>query len=113
MWLSRIDDTPYRSIPQGMLKAAETCKVVFEILIRERSSAMALSDIKVASGSWLVANCADFPSEKNCRLVIMGPSDQREDLVAAAAAHAVNGHGHPDSPQLRNDLGSMPRAVEV
>ena len=74
---------------------------------------MALSDIKVASGNWLVANCADFPSEQHCQLVIMGPSGQKEDLVAAAAAHAVNSHGHQDSPQLRNDLGSMVRAVEV
>ena len=36
---------------------------------------MALSDIKIAAGSWLVANCADFPSEQNCQLVIMGPVD--------------------------------------
>ena len=74
---------------------------------------MALSDIKVASGSWLVANCADFPSEKNCQLVIMGPAGQKEDLVSAAAAHAINSHGHQDTPQLRSDLGSMIRAVEV
>ena len=74
---------------------------------------MALSDIKMASGSWLVANCVDLPSEQNCQLVIMGPSNQKEDLVAAAAAHAVNSHGHQDSPQLRNDLSSMIRVVEV
>ncbi len=74
---------------------------------------MALSDIRVANGSWLVANCADFPSEKNCQLVMMGPAGQKEDLVAAAVAHAVNSHGHPDSPQLRNDLGNLLREVEV
>ena len=74
---------------------------------------MALADIKVANGSWLVANCADFPSEKGCQLVIMGPADQREDLVSAAVAHAIGEHGHQDSPQLRTDLGNLLRPVEV
>lgn len=74
---------------------------------------MALSDIKVASGNWLVANCADFPSEQNCALVIMGPADQKDDLVAAAAAHAVDSHGHTDSAELREGLASMVRPVTV
>ena len=74
---------------------------------------MALADIKVKSGAWLVANCADFPSEQNCQLVIMGPAGQREDLLSAAVAHAVNSHGHQDSPQLRNDLGGILRPIEV
>lgn len=74
---------------------------------------MALSDIKVADGSWLVANCADFPSEQNCQLVIMGPAGQREDLIAAAAQHAVENHGHEDSAELRSGLGDLLRAVEV
>ena len=74
---------------------------------------MALSDIKVASGSWLVANCADFPSEQNCQLVIMGPADQKEDLVSAAMAHAINEHGHQDSAELRQGLSSLIRTVEV
>ena len=74
---------------------------------------MALSDIKVASGSWLVANCADFPSENHCQLVIMGPAEQREDLISAAAAHAVDSHGHKESDQLRTDLGGLLRVVDV
>ena len=74
---------------------------------------MALSDIKVGAGSWLVANCADFPSEQNCQLVIMGPAGQKEDLLSAAVAHAVNSHGHQDTPQLHNDLGNLLRPVEV
>ncbi len=74
---------------------------------------MALSDIKVANGSWLVANCADFPSEQNCQLVIMGPAGQREDLVAAAAAHAVDSHGHQDSAELRSGLAGILREVDV
>ena len=74
---------------------------------------MALSDIKVATGSWLVANCADYPSEQNCKLVMMGPTDQREDLISAAAAHAVDLHGHVDSAELRSGLGDILRQVEV
>ena len=74
---------------------------------------MALSDIKVSNGSWLVANCSDMPSEQNCRLVITGPVDQREDLVSAAVAHAVNAHGHQESAQLRQEVGTLLRPVEV
>jgi hypothetical protein len=68
-----------------------------------------LGDIKVASGSWLVANCADFPSEQNCQLVIMGPADQKDDLVSAAVAHAIAEHGHADSAELREGLSGMIR----
>ena len=74
---------------------------------------MALSDIKVASGSWLVANCADFPSEQNCQLVIMGPSGQKDDLVSAAVAHAIAEHGHADSTELREGISGFLRTVEV
>ncbi len=74
---------------------------------------MALKDIKIGKGTWLVANCGDFPSEKNCQLVIMGPAAQREDLISAAAAHAVSSHGHDDTPQLRKDLDGFLRTVEV
>ena len=74
---------------------------------------MALSDIKVASGSWLVANCADFPSEQNCQLGIMGPSGQKDDLVSAAVAHAIAEHGHVDSAELRDGISGFLRTVEV
>ena len=74
---------------------------------------MALSDIRAAAGTWLVANCADYPSEQNCQLVIMGPVNQREDLIAAAAAHAVNSHGHQDSAELREGLAGVVRQIDV
>ena len=73
---------------------------------------MALSDIKVASGSWLVANCGDIPSDNGCQLVVMGPANQKEDLVEAAVAHAIT-HGHPDSAELREALSGLLRPVEV
>ena len=73
---------------------------------------MALSDIKVASGSWLVGNCADFPSDNGCQLVIMGPLNQKNDLIEAGIAHAIT-HGHEDSPELREMLSGGFRKVEV
>ena len=82
------------------------------MLFQEKEIHMALSDIKVASGSWLVANCGDFPSDNNCQLVIMVPSNQKGDLVEAGAAHAVT-HGHEDSPELREMISSGVRTVEV
>ena len=73
---------------------------------------MALSDIKVASGSWLVGNCADFPSDNGCQLVIMGPVNQKDDLIEAGIAHAIT-HGHEDSPELREMLSGGLRNVAV
>ena len=74
---------------------------------------MALSDIKVASGSWLVGNCGDFPSDNDCQLVIMAPVNQKDDLMEAGVAHVVASHGHEDSPELREMLSAGLRNVEV
>jgi hypothetical protein len=63
------------------------------------------------AGQWLVANCGKFPSEKACKLVLMGPIGQRSDLVEAAAAHAVSAHGHTDSPELRKELDKFLEVV--
>jgi hypothetical protein len=40
-------------------------------------------------------NCADFPSEQDCSLYISGTKDE---VLAVAAKHAVEAHGH-----LQND----------
>lgn len=65
---------------------------------------MEATKLGLASGQWLVANCGKFPSERGCKLVLMGPTDQRQDLLDAAVAHAVKHHGHQDTPQLREEL---------
>jgi len=65
------------------------------------------------SGNWVVANCGKFPSEKNCKLVIMAPQSQRADLVEAAAAHAVKVHGHKESPQLKKELDGFLVTIDV
>jgi hypothetical protein len=75
-----------------------------------------MADVKgleVDSGPWLAANCGKFPSDRNCKLVMMAPESQREDLVNAAVAHAVKDHGHTDNAELRSQLGGFLDRVQV
>lgn len=51
-----------------------------------------------------VADCREFPSESNCTLTISGEEDE---VLRAAAEHAVSVHGHTDGPQLRSELKSL------
>ncbi|MBZ4019391.1 DUF1059 domain-containing protein [Streptomyces purpurogeneiscleroticus] len=51
-----------------------------------------------------VADCRDYPSEMNCTLVLSG---EEEEVVRAAAEHAVSVHGHTDSLELRRDIRNM------
>ena len=46
-----------------------------------------------------MADCRRFPSESNCSLVIIGDEDE---VIRAAAEHAVSVHGHEDTPELRS-----------
>ena len=57
----------------------------------------------------LFVDCRDYPSEKNCTVAIS--ADSREELVDAAAQHAVAVHGHADSPELRQELAKMVKPV--
>ncbi|MFF5634081.1 DUF1059 domain-containing protein [Streptomyces sp. NPDC012825] len=45
-----------------------------------------------------VADCRRTPSVMNCTLTIVG---EEEEVVRAAAEHAVSVHGHEDTPELR------------
>src|SRR3954471_3847846 len=51
-----------------------------------------------------VADCRLFPSESNCSLTISGTADE---VVRAAAEHAVSVHGHEDTQELRDQLRAM------
>jgi hypothetical protein len=51
----------------------------------------------------MVADCRDFPSESGCTLTISG---EEEEVVAAAAQHAVAVHQHEDGPDLRSAIRS-------
>jgi hypothetical protein len=51
-----------------------------------------------------VIDCRLFPSEKNCSLAISGTE---EEVLSVAVRHAVQEHGHQDSPELRQQLRSL------
>ncbi|MGP3980840.1 DUF1059 domain-containing protein [Streptomyces sp. KR80] len=48
-----------------------------------------------------VADCRRSPSVMNCTLTISG---EEEEVVRAAAEHAVSVHGHTDGPELRREI---------
>jgi predicted small metal-binding protein len=50
-------------------------------------------------------DCRDYPSESGCTVAIS--ADSSEELVEAAAQHAVKVHGHQDGPALRAQLGQL------
>ncbi len=47
-------------------------------------------------------DCREFPSESGCTIAIS--ADSEDEVVEAAAQHAVKVHGHQDSPELRVQL---------
>jgi len=51
-----------------------------------------------------MADCRRFPSESNCSLTIIG---DEEEVLQAAAQHAVSVHGHEDTPQFKDDIRGM------
>jgi predicted small metal-binding protein len=48
-----------------------------------------------------IADCRRWPSESNCSLTIIG---DEEEVVNAAAEHAVSVHGHEDTPEFREQI---------
>jgi hypothetical protein len=75
--------------------------------IKEVIEMDATSQLGVKHGEWVEVNCGKMPSEKNCKLVIMAPSDQQEDLLDAAVAHAIKSHGHQESESQRLRSGTI------
>ncbi len=53
-----------------------------------------------------VIDCRWFPSENACDIAISG---SEEDVLNIAVQHAVQSHGHRDTPELRDQLRSMLR----
>jgi protein-arginine kinase activator protein McsA len=49
-------------------------------------------------------DCRDYPSEKNCSLKISGTE---EEVLDAAAQHAVSAHDHENSAELRGEIRSL------
>jgi hypothetical protein len=59
---------------------------------------------KSAESKRKVIDCRLYPSEKNCSLAISGTE---EEVLSVAVRHAVQEHGHQDSPELRQQLRSL------
>ena len=55
----------------------------------------------------MAADCRLMPSEKNCSLYIAGNEDE---ILKVAVRHAVEEHGHKNTPELRNQVKSMLKA---
>ena len=53
----------------------------------------------------LSIDCRNYPSEKNCTVEIS--ADTKKELLDAAVQHAIAAHGHKDSPELRQQIGTM------
>jgi hypothetical protein len=51
-----------------------------------------------------VADCRQFPSEKNCTLTISGTE---EEVLTVAVWHAVHSHGHKETSELRQQIRAM------
>lgn len=46
-------------------------------------------------------DCRRLPSERNCSVTIAGTEDE---VLTLAVRHAVEEHGHADTPELREQL---------
>jgi hypothetical protein len=57
-----------------------------------------------------MADCRRFPSESNCSLVIIG---DEEEVLRAAAEHAVSVHGHPDNDETRQTIRGLLEPAEA
>jgi predicted small metal-binding protein len=55
-------------------------------------------------------DCRKMPSETNCSLTIAGTE---EEVLKAAAEHAVSAHGHADNPELREELRGQLEPAEA
>ena len=51
-------------------------------------------------------DCRWFPTEKHCDIAISG---SEEEVLNIAVQHAVQSHGHSETPELREELRSMLR----
>jgi len=55
-------------------------------------------------GSRKVADCRQFPSDINCSLTISGTE---EEVLKIAVRHAVEEHGHKNSPELVKQIRAL------
>ncbi|MDX1757411.1 MAG: DUF1059 domain-containing protein [Marinobacter sp.] len=51
------------------------------------------------------ADCREYPSESNCTVALS--ADTKEELLEAVVQHAVQVHGHEDTPEFRQQIRGM------
>jgi predicted small metal-binding protein len=51
-----------------------------------------------------IADCRKMPSEMKCSLAISGTE---EEVLRVATRHAIEEHGHPDTPALREQIRQL------
>jgi len=51
-----------------------------------------------------VVDCRDFPNEIGCTLMIAGSA---KEVLGVAVRHAVEEHGHKDTPELRKQIKAL------
>jgi predicted small metal-binding protein len=49
-------------------------------------------------------DCRRMPSERNCSVTIAGTEDE---VLTVAVRHAVEEHGHANTPELREELRQL------
>jgi hypothetical protein len=57
-----------------------------------------------------MADCRRWPSDSNCSLTIIG---EEEEVIRAAAEHAVSVHDHEDTPDLRAQIREFLEPAEA
>jgi len=50
------------------------------------------------------ADCRKFPSENNCTVTISG---SEEEVLKLGVRHAIEEHGHEDTPELTEQVEGM------
>ena len=94
----------------------ETMAVEFDRQAKEEDDRKGIESIiachvREADMSRKYIDCREFPSESNCTVAIS--ADSEDELIDAAAQHAVQVHGHQDSPELRAQLKEAVRESET
>ena len=54
-------------------------------------------------------DCRDYPSESGCTLRVEGTE---EEVLETAVSHAITKHGHPDNPELREEIRGLLKPAE-
>jgi hypothetical protein len=57
-----------------------------------------------STGKRKLIDCRQFPNEIGCTLTISG---REKEVIKVAVRHAVEEHGHQDTPELRKQLRAL------